>query len=75
MSEVAGTYLTGTTGNGFTSVPDRAAHENGFNVTLPVDATADRDPAGHEHRRTQVFPGIAGTGTAQEVLELLDRTR
>jgi len=49
----------------------RDAHEQGFHVTLPVDAMTDSDLARHEHSVTRIFPRIAETGTAQDVLDAL----
>jgi nicotinamidase-related amidase len=53
----------------------RDAHENGFNVTLAVDAMTDMSAESHQHSITRIFPRIAESGTTQEVLELLDQTR
>jgi nicotinamidase-related amidase len=49
----------------------RDAHEQGFHVTLPVDAMTDSDLARHEHSVAQIFPRIAETGTTQDVLNNL----
>ncbi len=51
----------------------RDAHEQGFSVILPIDATTDRALASHEHSATRVFPRIAETGTTQDVLDILAR--
>lgn len=53
----------------------RAAHEDGFHVSLPVDAMTDAALSSHEHSVAQVFPRIAETGTTDELLRLLDRSR
>ncbi len=53
----------------------RHAHEHGFHVTLPVDAMTDPALASHEHTVGHVFPRIAETGTTEELLRLLERTR
>src|SRR6266568_4240053 len=50
----------------------RDAHEQGFHVTLPLDALTDSDPARHEHSVTHIFPRIAETGTTQDVLDTLE---
>lgn len=63
--------ITGvTTGSGVESTA-RDAHDQGFNVTLPLDAMSDTDAARHEHSVTAVFPRIAETGTTQDVLDAL----
>jgi nicotinamidase-related amidase len=49
----------------------RDAHEQGFHVTLPVDAMTDRDLVRHEHSLTEIFPRIAETGVTQDALDLL----
>lgn len=49
----------------------RDAHEQGFHVTLPLDAITDPTLTGHEHSVSEIFPRIAETGTTQDVLHLL----
>ncbi|BBA99944.1 putative isochorismatase [Actinacidiphila reveromycinica] len=58
------------TGSGVESTA-RDAHEQGFHVTLPVDAMTDADPAAHEHSVARSFPRIAETGSTQDVLDAL----
>ena len=53
----------------------RDAHEQGFHVTLPVDAMTDRTLDGHEHSVSSVFPRLAETGTTQDLLIILESTR
>jgi len=50
----------------------RDAHEQGFHVTLPVDAMTDSDLERHDHSVARIFPRIAETGTTQDVLDVLD---
>lgn len=50
----------------------RHAHENGYNVTLAVDAMTDRDAESHDYVTSTVFPRIGETGTADEIIALLD---
>ena len=52
----------------------RQAHEHGFNVTLAVDAMTDANPDAHTNSVTRIFPRLGETGTAQEIIDLLDRT-
>ena len=52
----------------------RSAHEDGFHVSLPVDAMTDSALDSHEHSIAHVFPRIAETGTAEELLSLLERS-
>jgi nicotinamidase-related amidase len=58
------------TGSGVESTA-RDAHEQGFHVTLPVDAMTDSDLATHEHSVAKVFPKIAETGSTEDVLAAL----
>jgi nicotinamidase-related amidase len=51
----------------------RQAHECGFNVTLAVDAMTDTSPEAHENSVKRIFPRLGETGTAQEIIDLLDR--
>ncbi len=53
----------------------RDAHEQGFHVTLPVDAMTDPELARHEHSVAHIFPRIAETGVTADVLRALDTTR
>jgi nicotinamidase-related amidase len=53
----------------------RQAHELGINVTLAVDAMTDRDPDAHANSVTRIFPRLGETGTAQEIIALLDAAR
>jgi nicotinamidase-related amidase len=49
----------------------RSAHEDGFHVSLPVDAMTDSSLASHGQSVSQIFPRIAETGTTDELLRLL----
>jgi nicotinamidase-related amidase len=49
----------------------RHAHENGYNVTLAVDAMTDMNADAHDNSVTRIFPRIAETGTTAEILALL----
>jgi nicotinamidase-related amidase len=63
--------ITGiSTGSGVESTA-RDAHEQGFNVTLPIDAMTDPSLSRHEHVVTQIFPRIAETGRTTDVLNAL----
>lgn len=50
----------------------RQAYEQGFNVTLAIDAMTDGRPEAHDYSIRQVFPRLGETGTAQDVIDLLD---
>jgi nicotinamidase-related amidase len=49
----------------------RQAYEQGFNVTLALDAMTDARPEAHEYSLASVFPRLGETGSTQDVLNLL----
>jgi nicotinamidase-related amidase len=49
----------------------RQAYEQGFNVTLAVDAMTDRRSEAHDYSIKNVFPRLGETGTSQEIIDLL----
>ncbi len=49
----------------------RQAYEQGFNVTLALDAMTDIRQEAHEYSIRNVFPRLGETGTTQEVIDLL----
>jgi len=49
----------------------RYAHENGYNVTLAIDAMTDMNADAHTNSITRIFPRLGETGTTQEIIELL----
>lgn len=49
----------------------RQAYEQGFNVTLAIDAMADVRPGAHDYSVKNVFPRLGETGTAEEIIALL----
>ncbi len=51
----------------------RQAYEQGFNVTLAIDAMTDMRLETHEHSVAQIFPRLGETGTTREIIELLER--
>lgn len=59
------------TGTGVESTA-RQAYEQGFNVTLAIDAMTDARPEAHEYSIKHVFPRLGETGTTQEIIDLLD---
>jgi nicotinamidase-related amidase len=63
--------VTGISTSGGVESTARDAHEQGFNVTLPIDAMTDSKLARHEHSVTQIFPRIAESGTTADILKAL----
>ncbi len=49
----------------------RQAYEQGFNVTLAIDAMTDVRPEAHDYSIKTVFPRLGETGASQEILDLL----
>ena len=64
--------ITGVaTGSGVEATA-RQAYEAGFNVTLAIDAMTDMRAEAHRYSIANVFPRLGETGTAQEIIDLLD---
>jgi nicotinamidase-related amidase len=51
----------------------RQAYEQGFNVTLALDAMTDIREEAHQYSIRNVFPRIGETGTTQEIISLLEK--
>ena len=51
----------------------RQAYEQGFNVTLALDAMTDIREETHEYSIRNVFPRVAETGSTKEIISLLER--
>jgi nicotinamidase-related amidase len=51
----------------------RHAHELGYNVTLATDAMTDMSVETHANSVSRIFPRIGETGTAREIMDLLDQ--
>jgi nicotinamidase-related amidase len=60
------------TGTGVESTA-RQAYEQGFNVTLAIDAMSDVRANAHAHSIANVFPRLGETGTTKDVIELLEK--
>ena len=64
--------ITGVaTGTGVESTA-RQAYECGFNVTLAIDAMMDPRSEAHDYSIKNIFPRLGETGTAEEIIELLN---
>jgi nicotinamidase-related amidase len=50
----------------------RQAYEQGFNVTLALDAMTDLREEAHRYSIANVFPRIGETGSVQEIISLLE---
>ncbi|HEY1879222.1 MAG TPA: isochorismatase family protein [Caulobacteraceae bacterium] len=49
----------------------RQAYEQGFNVTLALDAMTDMRSEAHDYSIRNVFPRLGETGTSQQIIGLL----
>jgi len=50
----------------------RQSYENGFHVTLAVDAMTDMNADAHTNSITRIFPRLGESGTTQEIIDLLN---
>jgi nicotinamidase-related amidase len=50
----------------------RHAYENGYHVTLAVDAMTDMNADAHTNSITRIFPRLGESGTTQEIIDLLN---
>ena len=53
----------------------RQAYEQGFNVTLAIDAMTDRRPEAHDYSISNIFPRLGETGTSQDIIDRLPKRR
>ena len=60
------------TGTGVESTA-RQAYEQGFNVTLAVDAMTDMRREAHDYSIAHVFPRLGETGMTREIIDLLGK--
>jgi nicotinamidase-related amidase len=65
--------VTGVVTSGGVEATARQAYEQGFNVTLALDAMTDLREEAHQHSVTNVFPRIGETGSTQGIISLLER--
>jgi nicotinamidase-related amidase len=49
----------------------RAAHEHGYNVTIATDAVTDLNADAHANSVKRIFPRLAETDTAENIISLL----
>lgn len=63
--------VTGVATSGGVEATARQAYEQGFHVTLALDAMTDVRREAHEHSIGSVFPRLGETGSTQEIISLL----
>jgi nicotinamidase-related amidase len=65
--------VTGVVTSGGVEATARQAYEQGFNVTLALDAMTDIREEAHEYSIRNVFPRVGETGSTEEIISLLER--
>jgi nicotinamidase-related amidase len=65
--------VTGVVTSGGVEATARQAYEQGFNVSLALDAMTDVREEAHEYSIRNVFPRVGETGSTKEVISLLER--
>ena len=65
--------VTGVVTSSGVEATARQAYEQGFNVTLALDAMTDVREDAHEYSIRNVFPRVGETGSTKEVISLLER--
>ena len=65
--------IAGVATSGGVEATARQAYEQGFNVTLALDALTDVFEEAHEYCIRNVFPRIGETGSTREIISLLNR--
>ena len=65
--------VTGVVTSGGVEATARQAYEQGFNVTLAIDAMTDIREEAHQYSIRNVFPRVGETGSTQEIIPLLER--
>ena len=71
--DVTQVVVTGVaTGTGVEATA-RQAYEQGFNVTLAIDAMTDTRGEAHDYSIANVFPRLGETGTTRDILDRLEQ--
>jgi nicotinamidase-related amidase len=71
--DVTQVVVTGVaTGTGVEAT-SRQAYEQGFNVTLAIDAMTDMRAQAHDYSIANVFPRLGETGTTRDILNRLEK--
>ena len=73
--EVSQVVITGVATSIGVESTARQAYEAGFNVTLATDAMTDLRPEAHHASIAYIFPRLGETGTTDEIVALLERSK
>jgi nicotinamidase-related amidase len=65
--------VTGVVTSGGVEATAHQAYEQGFNVTLALDAMTDLREDAHQYSIRNVFPRVGETGSTEEIISLLER--
>lgn len=65
--------LTGVATGAGVEATARQAYEQGFNVTLAIDAMTDTRQEAHDYCIRNVFPRLGETGSTEDIIALLKR--
>jgi nicotinamidase-related amidase len=65
--------VTGVVTSGGVEATARQAYEQGFNVTLALDAMTDLREEAHGYSVRNVLPRVGETGSTKEIISLLER--
>jgi nicotinamidase-related amidase len=65
--------VTGVATSGGVEATARQAYEQGFNVSLALDAMTDIREEAHQYSIRNVFPRVGETGSTKEIISLLER--
>jgi nicotinamidase-related amidase len=65
--------VTGVVTSGGVEATARQAYEQGFHVTLALDAMTDLRAEAHDYSINSVFPRVGETGSTEEVISLLEK--
>lgn len=71
--DVTQVVMAGVTTSVGVEATARQAYEQGFNVTLALDAVTDIREEAHAYSIKNVFPRLGETGSAQEIISLLEK--
>ena len=71
--EVTQVVVTGIATSAGVEATARQAWEQGFNVTLAIDAMTDMREEAHQYSVTNVFPRVGKIGSTKEIISLLER--
>ena len=64
--------VVGVATSGGVEATARQAYEQGFNVTIALDAMTDMREEAHDYSVRHVFPRVGETGSTQDILSLLE---